>query len=70
MNDSADEVGAIAAWLASLDGGRGAEKIVHHVTRFFPHWRMSDAAPTPVETVYQLADVSRRHLRHVYVGNC
>ena len=70
MNDSADEVDAIAAWLASLNGGRGAEKIVHHVTRFFPHWRMSDAAPTPVETVYRLADVSRRHLRHVYVGNC
>ena len=70
MNDSKEEVAAIAAWLASLDGGRGAEKIVHHVTRFFPRWRMLDAAPTPVATVYALADVSRRWLRHVHVGNC
>lgn len=70
MNDSEEEVAAIAAWLASLDGGRGAKKIVHHVTRFFPRWRMLDAAPTPVATVYALADVSRRWLRHVYVGNC
>lgn len=70
MNDSEEEVAAIAAWLASLDGGRGAKKVVHHVTRFFPRWRMLDAAPTPVATVYALADVSRQWLRHVYVGNC
>ena len=70
MNDSEEEVAAIAAWLAALDGGHGAEKIVHHVTRFFPRWRMLDAAPTPVATVYALADVSRRWLRHVHVGNC
>lgn len=70
MNDSEEEVAAIAAWLAALDGGHGAKKIVHHVTRFFPRWRMLDAAPTPVATVYALADVSRRWLRHVHVGNC
>lgn len=69
MNDSEDEVGAIAAWLAGLNGGRGAGEIVHHVTRFFPRWRMADAAPTPVETLRALADVSRRHLCHVFLGN-
>ena len=70
MNDDEAEVDAIAAWLAGLGGGRGAEDVTYHVTRFFGRWRMADAAPTPVETVRRLADVARRHLRHVRVGNC
>lgn len=68
-NDSEDEIDAIATWLAGLDGGRGAWEIVHHVTRFFPRWRMTDVGPTPVGTVRRLAEVSRRHLDHVLVGN-
>ena len=68
MNDSEEEMAEIASWLAGLDDGRGREKIVHHVTRFFPRWRMG-GAPTPPETVRRLADVSRRYLRHVYTGN-
>ena len=41
-----------------------------HVTRFFPRWRFLDAPPTPVATVRRLADVARRRLRRVLVGNC
>lgn len=70
MNDTEDEIDAAAAWLASLDGGRGADAITYHVTRFFPRWRMSGCGPTPVETVYRLADAARRHLAHVLTGNC
>lgn len=69
MNDSEDGMDAIAGWLASLNGGRGADELTLHVTRFFGRWRMADAAPTPTETVYRLADVARRHLSHVLVGN-
>ena len=65
MNDSEEEVDAIAAWLASLPG-----EVVYHVTRCFPHWRMMDVPATSVATVRRLADVARRHLAHVYVGNC
>ena len=70
MSDSEDEIDELSAWLAGLDGGRGRETLTHHVTRFFPRWRMADASPTPVELVRRLADVSRCHLRHVLVGNC
>lgn len=70
MNDTEDEIDATARWLASLDGGRGRDTVTYHVTRFFPHWRMRDRGPTPVDTVYRLADVARRHLAHVYTGNC
>jgi len=31
---------------------------------------MDDSAPTPVETVYKLADVAREKLKYVYTGNC
>lgn len=64
MNDSEEEVDAIARWL----GGLG--DVTYHVTRFFPRWRMTDREPTPVQAVRGLADVARRHLDHVYVGNC
>lgn len=30
----------------------------------------SDHGPTPVSTVYELAGVARRHLRHVFARNC
>ncbi len=65
LNDAEDEIDAAAAWLASLD-----PRIPYHLTRFFPCHRMADAAPTSVDSLHALAAVARRHLTHVYVGNC
>ncbi len=70
MSDSEEGVDVAARWLASLDGGRGREEVTYHLTRFFPRWRMADAAPTPVPVVRRLAEVAARHLDHVRVGNC
>lgn len=64
-NDSEDEMRALSAWLASVN-----PDIPLHVSRFFPRHHMIDRLPTPVETVYRLADVARERLRHVYTGNC
>ena len=64
-NDSDADIDAIAAFLASV-----SPDIPLHVTRFFPRWRMSDTSPTSVTTISRLADVARRRLRHVLVGNC
>lgn len=65
VNDTDDEMGELSAWLASVD-----PDITLHVSRFFPNWRMRDRGPTPVRRVYELADVARVHLPHVYTGNC
>lgn len=65
VSDSEAAMRQEAAWLVSVD-----EKIVLHVTRFFPRWHMVNAQPTPVETVMRLADVAREYLSHVHVGNC
>ncbi|MBS5451495.1 MAG: radical SAM protein [Coriobacteriia bacterium] len=75
LSDAESDVDAMAAWLAELpyleDGvSAGDASITYHLTRFFPRHRMADASPTPVATVRHLADVARRHLGHVYVGNC
>lgn len=65
VSDSEAAMRQEAAWLATV-----SEKIVLHVTRFFPRWHMADTQPTPVATVMRLADVAREYLSHVHVGNC
>lgn len=65
INDTDTEMDELSAWLAGVD-----PDITLHVTRFHPAWHMRDRGPTPVPRVYELADVARRHLSHVYTGNC
>ena len=67
-NDGEEEMRRMAAWIASLKGGRGRD-IPLHVSRYFPRYRWT-APATKVETVYRLADVAREYLDHVFTGNC
>ena len=64
-NDSEEEMRALSGWLASV-----SPEIPLHVSRFFPRHKMQDRPPTPVDTVYRLAQVAREQLRYVYTGNC
>lgn len=64
-NDSDQEMESLTRWLASV-----SPEIPLHVSRFFPRHQMQDRPPTPVDTVYHLADVAREQLRYVYTGNC
>lgn len=65
-NDTDEEIGKIARWLASLPS---KEPIALHITRYFPRWKLKTPA-TDVQKVYHLADVVRAYLPHVFVGNC
>lgn len=56
---------ALSAWLSAV-----RPDIPLHISRFFPRHRMANRPPTPVETIYRLADVAREQLRYVYTGNC
>lgn len=64
-NDRDEDIDAIAAFLAEI-----SPDLPLHVTRFFPRWRLQDGNPTPVATVRHLADIARRRLRLVLIGNC
>lgn len=68
MNDTDQDIQKIARWVSSLHNE--GDPITLHVTRFFPRWHMQDRGPTPVSTVYHLADVARRWVQRVEVGNC
>jgi len=64
-NDSAEEIRALARWLAEID-----RDIPLHLSRFFPRYNMSDRPPTSAGSVYALAELAREHLTWVYTGNC
>jgi pyruvate formate lyase activating enzyme len=63
-NDGAEEIAALSGWLAGI-----SPEIPLHLSRFFPRYRMADRPPTPKETLSGLAEVARKYLRHVYLGN-
>lgn len=64
-NDDEEMMRALSAWLASVN-----PEISLHVSRFFPQHHMTNRSPTPVQTVYHLAEIAREHLHYVYTGNC
>lgn len=64
-NDSPAEMQAEAKWLAAIN-----PNIPLHISRFFPRHHMTNHPPTPVDTIYHLADIAREHLQYVYTGNC
>ena len=64
-NDTEEEMQALSGWLASVD-----PDIPLHISRFFPRHHMNDRPPTPVATVYRLAEVALENLHYVYTGNC
>ena len=65
FNDTEEEMDTLSGTLAEID-----PEITLHVTRFFPAGQMLTTPPTPVQTVYHLADIARQHLHHVFTGNC
>jgi pyruvate formate lyase activating enzyme len=65
MNDTDEDMENMARWIRSVH-----EEIPLHVSRFFPCYKMADARPTPVQTVYRQAEIARKYLRYVYTGNC
>jgi pyruvate formate lyase activating enzyme len=62
-NDGPEEMEAIAAFLASLDPA-----IPLHLSAYYPQYRYT-LPPTPPAALQALAEIARRHLRYVYIGN-
>lgn len=67
-NDSEEEMRELSAWVASLENQTG-KKIPLHITRFFPAFKLTDRAPTPVNTILQLVEVAKENLELVFPGN-
>ena len=64
FNDNAEDMDKLAKTLAEIN-----KEIVLHITRFFPAGNMKKAMPTPLNTLFSMADIARQHLSYVYEGN-
>lgn len=65
LNDREEEIDRMAAWIAAI-----RPDIPLHLNRFFPRYRMCDREATKVELLLRLAEVARKYLKYVRVGNC
>jgi pyruvate formate lyase activating enzyme len=65
LNDSEDELRQIAVFLYKL-----SPDIPWHVSRFHPHYKLTDPPPTPGETIKNARRIGLEvGLRYVYTGN-
>ncbi len=63
LNDSKEEIGRLADWLAGVD-----RDIPLHLSRYFPNYKM-ELPPTPLYVMEQARDEALRKLNYVYLGN-
>lgn len=66
VNDSDEELTAVATWIADELGPQTA----WHVTRFQPYLEFADLPATPIDTLLRARDIGRSAgLHYVYLGN-
>lgn len=66
LNDSQQEISALAEWIASELG----EEVPLHFSAFHPAYKLTDLPPTPADTVIGAALTARKSgLKYVYTGN-
>jgi len=64
LNDNFREFEDMVKWIASETGDR----TVFHISRYFPSYHMKIDA-TPVNTLLDLYEIAKKHLKFVYLGN-
>jgi pyruvate formate lyase activating enzyme len=64
LNDNFVEFEEMVKWIAHETG----ERTVLHISRYFPSYRLKIDA-TPVNTLLDLYEIAKKHLKFVYIGN-
>jgi pyruvate formate lyase activating enzyme len=65
QNDSEEELGKIAGFLAKIDPA-----IPWHISRFYPQYQMDNLESTPMKTLSRAYEIGKESgLRYVYLGN-
>jgi len=66
VNDDMDMIRRMCGWI--VDNGLADNPL--HFSRFFPHYKMQDVPPTPVQTLKEAKRIALDEgVRHVYLGN-
>ena len=63
-NDSSKNMEQLAKWIRKIN-----REIPLHLSRFHPHYKMTDKNPTPEKTLEYLKEIAEKHLDYVYLGN-
>ena len=64
LNDSEKELEQIAKFISDID-----KNIPWHISRFFPHYKMTDKPVTPIQTLEKAEKIGKKYLKYVYLGN-
>lgn len=64
LNDNYAEFEEMVRWIAEVTGDR----TVFHISRYFPNYQMNIES-TPVNTLFDLYEIAKKHLKFVYLGN-
>lgn len=65
INDSEDNLRGISEFIKSVD-----KEIPWHISRFYPHYKLKNQAPTPIKTLKKAKEIAIQvGLKHVYIGN-
>jgi pyruvate formate lyase activating enzyme len=62
-NDSEEEVGKVASFLANID-----KDIPLHLSRYFPNYKM-EQPPTEVKKMIKAKEIASQYLNYIYLGN-
>ena len=66
LNDSEEQVRALCRWMVE----NGLQDVPLHLSRFFPRYRFTGAAPTPKSTLIRARDLALLHgVETVHLGN-
>jgi len=63
QNDGEGEIAELCDWLAGI-----SPEIPLHLSRYFPRYKSAEP-PTPTPTIHRLAEIARKRLKYVYLGN-
>ncbi len=66
FNDDPEMVEKMCKWIVSHLG----DDVPLHFSRFYPHYKLTDVPPTPIETLERCVEIAKRcGLKYVYIGN-
>lgn len=64
-NDDEKEIKDFCEWVKNKVG----PETPVHFSRFYPHYKMGDVVPTPMETMLKAYEIAKKEFDYVYLGN-
>jgi pyruvate formate lyase activating enzyme len=65
LNDDLKKIEEMCQWISKELG----KDVPLHFSRFHPDYKMTDANPTPMETLEKAKEIAEKYLDFVYIGN-